>query len=342
MNKCKDVKGFYGVLHISNFDSNSDEIKKSYRNLAKIFHPDKETGDVEKFQKIQEAYDTLSDEKKRHMYNNNVDTDNAHEMFEQSFVFDMHDMHDVFENIFRHVPKHNEQAQEPLKKVIKLTLDDVLFGCTKHVSIEKASKCSKCGPDGNTHSGLIQCLNCHGRGFIDSFTFPVICPSCNGESIIRTNLRKCGACHGESYTRNVVTVPLPIEGGMKHNSTIFLENENLVVEFKYAFDYSIKIKGPHVHLKHPITIEDALIGFSHKIPYATIDGPLSLSRDDVVDVTLDDIVKGRGVRTSSGKRGDLYVKFVINGSSDVCRLRKFKRAFVKMFSTKASTLPSTE
>ena len=339
MNKCKDVKGFYGVLHIENFDSNTDEIKKSYRNLAKIFHPDKETGDVEKFQKIQEAYDTLSDEKKRHMYNNNVDVDNAHDMFEQSFVFDMHD---VFENIFRSVPKKKQQAQEPLRKVIKLTLDDVLFGCTKHVSIEKASKCPKCGPDGNTHSGLIQCLNCQGRGFIDSFTFPVICPSCNGESIIRTNLRKCGSCNGESHIRTVATIQLPIEGGVKHNSTIFLEDENIVVEFKYAFDYSIKIKGPHVHMTHPITIEDALIGFTHQIPYSKIDGTFSVSRDDVVDVTLNEVVKGKGVCMSSGKRGDLHVRFTITGSSDVCRLRKFKRAFVKMFSTKASTPPSKE
>ena len=339
MNKCKDVKGFYKALHIEDFDSSYDDIKKGYRNLAKIFHPDKDTGDVEKFQKIQEAYDTLSDETKRNMYDNNVDLDNAHEMFELSFVFDMQD---VFQNLFHNVPKPNERPRDPIKKVIKLTLDDVLSGCKKHMSIEKASKCPKCGPDGNTHSGLIQCLNCRGRGFTDSFAFPQICPSCNGESIIRTNLRKCGSCNGTSCIRNTVTILLPIEAGTKHNSTIFLKDENAVVEFKYAFDSSIKIKGPHVHVKHPITIEDALVGFSHKFPYSTLDGTLHLSRDDYFDVSLPEIIKGKGVRTGPATRGDLHIHYLITGTSDVHRLHKFKRAFVKMFSTKASTLQQEE
>jgi DnaJ-class molecular chaperone len=62
------MSDYYNILGISK-SASDDEIKNSYRKLARTHHPDK-GGDKDKFQKIQEAYETLSDPNKRHNYDN--------------------------------------------------------------------------------------------------------------------------------------------------------------------------------------------------------------------------------------------------------------------------------
>jgi DnaJ-class molecular chaperone len=339
MNKCEDIKGFYKTLNINNYRSSFDDIKRNYRNLARKYHPDKEHGDSEKFKKIQCAYDILSDKEKRSLYDANVDGDN-HDQFEQTFVFDMQD---VFKNFFGNQSSRHENVfhyggvdvTPPTKRIINLRLDDVVFGCNKDISFDKPFKCSKCGPDGKTHSSLIQCLNCHGRGYIDSFTFPVICPSCNGESIIRTNLRNCVDCKGTSFFTKTVTISVPIASGMKHNSTFLLENERIIIELKHVFE-NVKIKGYNIHVNHNITIEDVLIGFSHRVKLSETEEPIELSRDMYFDISVPEIHSMRGVCKNGSifDRGNIYIHYIVVGSKNPKKLHKFKRAFEKIFSTK--------
>ncbi|WP_297207485.1 DnaJ domain-containing protein [uncultured Brachyspira sp.] len=64
-------KDYYKILNVNIF-SNIDSIKKSYRELAMKYHPDRNSGDIlseKKFKDITEAYEILSDEKKRMEYN---------------------------------------------------------------------------------------------------------------------------------------------------------------------------------------------------------------------------------------------------------------------------------
>src|SRR5579864_3591673 len=61
---------YYGVLGVSR-DAKADDIRKTYRKLARKYHPDLNPGDKaaeERFKKVQEAYDVLSDTKKRQVY----------------------------------------------------------------------------------------------------------------------------------------------------------------------------------------------------------------------------------------------------------------------------------
>ena len=60
----KDIKGYYLNLELD-VNATNEEIKKNYRKLAREYHPDRENGDSSMFKTIQEAYDTLSDEKKK-------------------------------------------------------------------------------------------------------------------------------------------------------------------------------------------------------------------------------------------------------------------------------------
>ena len=72
-------KDFYAILGVGK-NASSDEIKKKYRSLARELHPDKTKGDdalEEKFKAVSEAYDILSDSKKRAEY------DEARSLFER-------------------------------------------------------------------------------------------------------------------------------------------------------------------------------------------------------------------------------------------------------------------
>jgi curved DNA-binding protein CbpA len=64
-----DCRGYYAILEVSE-DANFQEIKKSYRKLAKKYHPDRNKSDnaEETIKKINEAFETLSDRKKRKQY----------------------------------------------------------------------------------------------------------------------------------------------------------------------------------------------------------------------------------------------------------------------------------
>ena len=157
----KDIKGYYATLQLEKNATNI-EIKKAYRNLARIHHPDKDTGDESVFRKIQEAYDTLSDETKRTMYDRDIDS-------EQEIHVDVFDLGDIFKNMFnfeeRDIPRTSND------QVIDLSLDDVVYGCTKIVQYQQEIKCKKCDGHGHTFTGVIHCMRCNGQGYIPSVSY---------------------------------------------------------------------------------------------------------------------------------------------------------------------------
>lgn len=196
-------KDYYGILGVSK-TANLDEIKKAYRNLAIKFHPDKTGGSSEKFCEIQEAYDILSNEEKRSLYDRFGTADrNARSQA---------DMEDIFSNIFgggafgggafggggfsnvfssfggrqkasgfsdfsdfftqgnddSHYNSNESQAKEkssPLKKDITITLEDVYNGKDFSISVDRQRVCDVCNGAG---SERVKCKFCGGSGVTTS------------------------------------------------------------------------------------------------------------------------------------------------------------------------------
>ena len=136
-------KDFYKILGVGK-SASGDEIKKKYRSLARELHPDKTKGDTameEKFKAVSEAYDILSDGKKRAEY------DQAREMFERggfrapqggqnfqggdfSDIFGGGNPQDIFANLFGGGGRRGPRKGQDLQTESTITFKEAAFGTT--------------------------------------------------------------------------------------------------------------------------------------------------------------------------------------------------------------------
>ena len=239
---------YYSILGV---EKNSDEntIKKAYKKLSLKWHPDRNQSDeaTSKFQEISEAYAVLSDSKKRDLYdrfgkegldNAGVDID-PQDIFKNFFGNNMGFSmgggmpFDMFGGTFN--SGNREQRKGPNKKFeLNLSIDEMMNGGKKKISISRKSKCSTCSGSG-LKSGKVEkkCSKCGGNGmiFIQRQMGPMItrqsmqCQNCNGTGKIVDNKDRCPACKGNKYenTKEEHTLDLPI--GVKHGDYEVLHNK---------------------------------------------------------------------------------------------------------------------
>ncbi len=194
-------RDYYEVLGI-NKNATTNEIKKAFRTLAMKYHPDrnKEPDATEKFKEINEAYEVLSDEKRRKVYDQfghdglnssgfSSENINPFDIFNQFFgggfassgFSDMDggfDGDDIFSSIFGDFggfsfstgPKHSRKTrseQEDANIYIRTTVDFnvSIFGGQKEISFERKSACSHCNGSGaNSPDDIKKCSDCNGQG----------------------------------------------------------------------------------------------------------------------------------------------------------------------------------
>ena len=319
----KDINGYYATLNVD-INASDTEIKKAYRHLARMYHPDRENGNEDMFKKIQEAYDTLSNQNKKYMYDNDINIEN-----DQNVHVDIFDLGDLLKNMFNMGESEATTLPQMTLETVKLSLDDVIYGCVKHVEYMKKIKCKHCDDHGLVHSGIIHCLRCNGQGYIPMFPIPTLCPSCNGESVIRQNLQKCKHCDG-GYQTNVMKADIKLRSGIKHNEQIKI-SEELTIVLKHSFKSSYKVLNDDIHFKCVITIEEAILGIDKLIHISSRENVV-LKQDECIDNTKPLVIKGRGVCKQDETRGDLVVSFVIVGSRYYDKFVKYRKAFLKIFS----------
>ncbi|MCM1377403.1 MAG: molecular chaperone DnaJ [Clostridium sp.] len=251
-----DKRDYYEVLGVAK-DAKPDEIKKAYRKMAIKYHPDKNPGDKaaeEKFKEAAEAYDVLSDEKKRKMYDQF-----GHNMghagaggpggfggFEGfggfgGAHFSMEDIFsqfgDVFGDMFSNGGRGNYRARgaQPRKHVnrgtdlritVKLSLHDIMHGVDKKLKIPRLVACPACkGTGAKDGTAFKECARCHGTGYttiVQQTIFgpqqaTAVCPDCNGEGKIITE--QCPECHGSGVLEKKdeivsFSIPAGVEDGM--------------------------------------------------------------------------------------------------------------------------------
>ena len=271
----KSKRDYYEVLNIGR-KATTKEIKRSFRRLAKKFHPDVSHSNKntkyndEKFKEINEAYEVLSDKNKRSAYDmfghsaganqstfnkrhqqtggfGNFNFDDLFGSFNTGFSFD-----DIFSNLTKTQQKGSQQedlrrTNQSQVKSYDLNLDFyVLFRGTKiNLDIDTKIKCAECNGSGalsNKH--LIICRPCGGKGAIIQqiggfFQTQIECPSCRGHG--RKIIRSCRKCKGtgteNKQIKIVHKIPAGILPGTVINKTIDPKN-NIVARFEVNYNKS--------------------------------------------------------------------------------------------------------
>ena len=194
-------KSYYDILGVKK-DASKDDIRRAFKKLSVKYHPDKHINDSEedkkkaeeKFKEINEAYETLSDDKKRQEYDNPIS---------EGFGFDPFGFGDLFG---RRQASRNFDARpgQDIRVTINLNIEDFYKGGIKEISYKKNIRCGHCnGEGGDTKI----CPHCHGNGVIEhrqvqgnmTFVNQVQCNYCNGTGKIVTNA--CSKCNGTGFTK---------------------------------------------------------------------------------------------------------------------------------------------
>ncbi len=238
-------RDYYEVLGVARA-ATVEDIKKSYRQLALKFHPDKNPGDKsaeDKFKEATEAFQVLTDPEKRRQYDQfghqafgpqgpQVDYSNLEDLFSEIFggrggvdsVFDV-----FFGGGRRRAGRGRGAARgtdgADLQIEIALELQDVLD--TQHQSIElsRLEPCEDCHGQGGT--GKRECGECGGRGQVayrqGFFSFAASCPRCGGAG---TSFKSsCSSCRGEGRRRGKRKISLKIPAGVEDGMRLRLRGE---------------------------------------------------------------------------------------------------------------------
>lgn len=342
------MKDYYKILGVPR-DASQEEIKKAYRKLAHKYHPDKKGGDEKKFKEINEAYQVLSDAKKRKQY------DQFGTMFDgQGFdftkqgpwgfgnfdnfedVFSNIDFEDIglgsfFENFFGGYQTSRTERKtrgNDLTVDLEISLEEAAFGAQKEIELEKFDVCGECNGSGaEKGTKFKECFRCHGKGKIDqSFkTFFGImrkigfCPDCRGKGKIPEVL--CGNCSGTGRKKELKKIMVQIPKGINENEFIKIAKEGEVGEFGASpGDLYVRIKikkhplferrGDDIYYVLPINFSQAALGDKVEIP--TLYGNVKLKIPAGIQSGKLLYLRGRGIpHLNKWGMGDMYVKIKV-------------------------------
>jgi molecular chaperone DnaJ len=232
-------RDYYEVLGVDK-SAQPDEVKKAYRKLAIKYHPDKNQGDAEAekmFKEATEAYEVLSDEKKRQAYDQygfaGVDGMGGPSFNSQAFsgfedIFG--DFSSIFDSFFgggsmggggSRGGRRANRGQD-LRYDMRIDFSEAVYGVKKEIEYHRQAACKSCSGSGaEKGSGSKTCPSCGGTGQVRRssgfFSIASPCSACNGEGTIIEN--PCSDCRGTGVLRKTqkvkVTIPAGIDGGKR-------------------------------------------------------------------------------------------------------------------------------
>lgn len=327
----------YEVLGVSK-DASDDEIKKAFRRKARELHPDvnKAPDAEDRFKELNEAYDVLSDPKKRAQYDRFGTVGGAaggspygggYVDFEDLFGGGF-GMGDIFSSFFGGQGGGASVRKEgrDMGVGLRLTLDEVAAGVKKEIVYDRLAPCPDCDGSGLGEDGEeVTCEECNGQGrvvtvqrtFLGDMQAASTCKACGGTG--KTIKNPCPECEGQGRVpdrqRVTVEVPAGIRDGQQLRLSGFGEagmngarGGDLIVTCRIQPHEFFERDGDSLHARANISIVQATLGAEIEIN--------GILEDEVVPVRIPEgcqneqivRVKGYGMpRLRSDSRGDMYV-----------------------------------
>lgn len=331
---------YYKILGVER-GASKEEVKKAFHKLAHKFHPDKTGGDEAKFKEINEAYQVLSDEKKRAEYDsygrvfggNGPQANQGFSGFEgfdtSGFQnFDFGNMGDIFSDFFGADMGGQGDTRRGRDMSIELTISfkESIFGVERKILVNKTSTCKTCsGTGGKPGTTQKRCATCNGKGkihetrksFLGAFTSVRVCATCFGGGTIPAEA--CAACKGHGIQRLQEELSIKIPAGIKNGEVIRFSgggeavsrgmSGDLYAKIEVMSDPVFKREGNNLTTSLNIKLTDAILGSDYNLH--TLDGDITVKIPEGVSPNEILRVRGKGVPTGKGPRGDLLIKVEI-------------------------------
>ena len=331
-------RDFYEVLGVPK-NAADDEIKKAYRKHAMKHHPDRNQGDAakvaeEKFKESKEAYEILSDAKKRAAYDQHGHAGVDPNMrgpggagaegfggFAEAFG-------DIFGDMFGQQQRGRGGRQVfrggDLSYAMEITLEEAAHGKDAEIRIPSWEACLPCQGSGakpGTHAKT--CPTCNGAGAVQVrqgfFSVQQTCSSCRGAGKVIAD--PCTSCHGQGRIKQQKTlevkIPIGIDDGMRIRSTGNGEPGSnggppgdLYIEIRLKKHDIFDRDGDDLHCSVPVSMITAALGSEIEIP--TLAGKAAIDIPEGTQTGKQFRLRGKGIKgVRSSYPGDLYCHIAV-------------------------------
>ena len=315
----KDTK-LYDILKVSP-DVNQSELKKAYKKLILIHHPDKNGGNDTEFKEIDSAYKILSNESSREYYDRTGSITPGSNQGPNQNPFD------VFSHFTNFFTPQQRQTRDTCYN-LQETMINLYTGIKKKIRINRQIVCKTC--KGTCGTNIEICKRCNGNGIVfqQQQNGPICiqtqqpCGVCKSSGKIILN--KCKTCEGSGYKQEEREIEIEIPAGAKEGyviKIIGMSNEikdvktgNLNVIVKELPHPTFKRKDNNIHINAEIPLKTALIGGSISISHLDDETlQIEIPKGRVIK-PMDNLVienKGMPIMGEHEKYGDFIITFNI-------------------------------
>ncbi|MBQ9539064.1 MAG: molecular chaperone DnaJ [Treponema sp.] len=340
-----DKRDYYEVLGLDK-GADKEAIKKAYRKLAIKYHPDRNPGNKEaeeKFKEATEAYEVLSDDQKRPIYDQygfaglegmgGGGQGYSHAFHDFQDIFGSGAFGDIFENLFGgggfggfgSSRSRNNNDGQSLRYDLELDFRDAVFGTKKDIRFSHRVACSHCkGSGGEPGSSSKTCSTCGGVGQVRRssgfFQVQQTCPTCGGKGTVID--KPCKFCRGSGTEEKDSIVTITIPPGIDDGKRITIPKQgdagtnggrpgDLIIVVHVRSDRCFERDGSDLYCAVPISLSQAVLGADVNVPTLdnrriTLKIPSGTSHGKMLRI------KSEGVPISNtGRKGDLYVKVMV-------------------------------
>lgn len=327
-------RDYYETLGVAR-NASDEEIKKAYRRLAMKLHPDRNPDDKsaeEKFKEAKEAYEVLSDARKRSAYDQfghaGVDTGaaaGAGAAYGRGAGFT-----DIFSDVFGDIFGGGRagagavHAGADLRYNLDISLEDAVHGTTVNIRIPAQAPCRACGGSGaKPGTKPVVCPTCSGQGQVRMqqgfFSLQQTCPRCRGSGELISD--PCVTCRGQGRIQEPKTLSVKIPAGVDNGDRIRLSGEgevghkggpagDLYVHIHVREHPIFTRDGSDLLCEVPISVATAALGGELEVP--TLDGRVKLKIPPETQSSKLFRLRGKGVRpVRGGEVGDLLCRVTV-------------------------------
>jgi len=325
-------RDYYEVLGVAK-DVSAAELKKAYRRVAMKFHPDRNPDDPsaeEKFKEANEAYEVLSDEQKRSVYDRH-----GHAGVDQQSGMGgggSANFSDIFGDVFGDIfggsgggrGRGGPARGSDLRYNLDLSLEEAVKGTSVQIKIPTLVGCKPCsGTGAKAGSKPMTCGTCAGHGQVRMqqgfFSVQQTCPTCRGRGTLISD--PCKSCHGQGRVEETKTLSVKVPSGVDTGDRIRLTGEgeagpdggpsgDLYVQVSVRKHDIFQRDGADLYCEVPIDFVDAALGGELEVP--TLDGRVKLKVPAETQTGKLFKLRGKGVTpVRGGAVGDLLCRVVV-------------------------------